>query len=167
IEEAKKYLFSDWDKRTPSKEYDRYKDKAQALAVAQDAINDFKTNNPGKQPPAVKLTAYKQALADYNLVGDAPVVIAHENELSRLGYINPETYWAELQTQYDLSVQKFGGATYGDYQFYPGYKRWFTQDAIWQTLTMTEKDLQNTIVSGSSSGGASGGAGWGLWRVSA
>jgi hypothetical protein len=163
---ARKYLFSDWDKRVPSAAYERYKQKASALATASDAINDFKSNNPGKQPPAVKLTAYKQALADYNLVGDAPVVISHENELSRLGYINPETYWAELQTQFDLSVLKQGATTYGDYQFYPGYKQWHASDAIWQTLTMTEKDLQNTIVSGSSSGGASGGAGWGLWRVS-
>jgi hypothetical protein len=167
IDEAKKYLFSDWDKRTPSPEYERYKEKAAALAVAQDVIYDFKANNPGKQPPAVKLTAYKQALADYNLVGDAPVVIAHENELSRLGYINPETYWAELQTQYDLSIQKFGGASYGDYQFYPGYKQWSKSDAIWQTLTMTEKDLKNTVTSGSSSSSVGGGAGWGLWSVSA
>jgi hypothetical protein len=167
LENAKKVVFSDSNKRVYSVQYEEYRTRRRAFAAATKVVEDYKRANPLESVPADMLVALDEARENYTLLGNKNEMIKQKTIIDTYEQFDPNVWWGSLQQKLDDNSDTINATQVPTYSFYPEYRTWLDETRSWTKLSISEKDLEQTNTSSATSIKAGFGAGWGLWSVGA
>jgi hypothetical protein len=160
---AQKVIYRDSSHVAYSDAYKRYRETRDALSYALEKLQDFERANPGVASPATSRNAVAHARDDFDFLGDKNAILASKAVIDNLENLEPATFWGKLRERYNDNVFPVGAAQVPVYDLLPDFRSWLNDSQSWQTVQLTDADVESHSSSSHSSVSGGVGGGWGLF----